>query len=84
MLAVVMMLASLSACGGEKPQELPPDDPQNTPEEGIDIIGNDYRVIYDVSDMEAVSLANEMIAKIQEKSGKKLKTFLTAIRSAGR
>lgn len=69
--ALVLMAAlALSACGGEV--TFPEDTDGSAAEEVLDLNGNGYKVVYDVTDPNAISIMTEMIGKIEQSNGFKL------------
>ncbi len=70
LLLAVLMLFSV-ACGGE-PQDTVVVDTTPDAKFDLDIIGGNYKVVYDLSDSNAVGIMSDMIKKIQASSGVKL------------
>lgn len=64
------MLAVFSACGGDVPLDTAPDAAFD-----LDIICGNYKVVYDVTDTNAVSTMSAMIDKIKTASGVKLSSM---------
>ena len=67
----VLMLVSLSACHDGIPKDTTTD---TTPDAkfDLDIIGGNYKVVYDVTDANAITLMSDMVGKIEAASGVKL------------
>jgi len=64
----IIMVAAFAACGSTQPKASESDTPKNTE---LDVIGLGYKVVYDVSDPNAVSIMSKMLSDIQEKLGAK-------------
>ncbi|MBQ7294365.1 MAG: hypothetical protein IJW79_11580 [Clostridia bacterium] len=64
----IIMVAAFAACGSTQPKASESAPPKNTE---LDIIGLGYKVVYDVSDPNAVSIMSKMLSDIQEKLGAK-------------
>lgn len=64
----IIMVAAFAACGSTQPKASESDTPKSTE---LDIIGLGYKVVYDVSDPNAVSIMSKMLSDIQEKLGAK-------------
>ena len=70
-LTVVTVLA-LASCGGAGDVVI---DTTDDAKFDLDVIGGNYKIIYDLSDSNAVSMMSDMINKIQAASGVKLGTL---------
>jgi lysophospholipase L1-like esterase len=70
-LTVITVLA-LAACGGAGDVVI---DTADDAKFDLDVIGGNYKIIYDLSDPNAVSMMSDMINKIQAASGVKLGTL---------
>ena len=70
-LAALLTILTLAACGGETPQDTTVD---TTPDArfDLDIIGGNYKVVYDVTDANSIGIMTDMIGKIEAASGVKL------------
>lgn len=70
-LLAALALLAFASCGGETPVDTSLD---TTPDASfdLDIIGSGYKVIYDVTDANAISIMTDMIGKIEAASGTKL------------
>ena len=69
-LTLALMLVAFSACGGDTTPDTAPDAKFD-----LDIIGGSYKVVYDVTDTNAVSAMSTMIDKIKTASGVKLSSM---------
>lgn len=66
----ILTLISLAACGGETPVDTPDTDDTVTVEI-IDVIGEGYKVVYDITDSTAISVMTEMLNDINAAVGAK-------------
>ena len=73
-LALALMLATFSACGGDTPFDTTLDTAPDAAFD-LDIISGSYKVVYDLADTNAVSAMSAMIEKIKTSSGVKLSSM---------
>ena len=65
----IITLLSLVACSSTKQQNDNTPPPAESP--ALDVIGLGHKVVYDISDSNAVSVMSDMLSKIQAKLGVK-------------
>ena len=74
-LTTILLLTTLVACGGGSATENSSNNGTGAPTESksdLDIIGGNYKLVYDVTDSNAVSLMTDIIGKVNTASGVKL------------
>lgn len=65
----VLMLVLFTACGGTPDETI---DTSGDAKFDLDIIGGNYKIIYDITDSNAMGIMTDMVAKIETASGVKL------------
>lgn len=66
----LLMLALMVSCGGDAPDTTLDTEPDALPD--IDVIGGNYKLVYDVTDSNAIMIMTDMVGKIESASGVKL------------
>ena len=75
----LIMLISAVACGTEQnsttTEKTSASDATEQPVSALDVIELGYKVVYDLSDPDAMAVMSSMLSSIEEKLGKKPKSF---------